>query len=137
MSYQTPKKSSRDDSLSLCNHEEVHNVNICAVCLSPVKRKGKGNEKDKDEDEDEDEGEVIVETRCKHIFHLKCLAEVKERKPECPCCRGLLTPLPKHCVLGGYYQSFESRNAVREAATRGRNAVRLVVIRVIESKINL
>lgn len=116
-------------------------MDMCGVCLSPLKSCSS-----------------IVETRCKHKFHDKCLLKVKERKAECPSCRHPLTPLTaaESTELLGFsldespipsrrppprelqrwlpsqttfHQPTSSRSAdIVLAATRGRNAVRYVLI---------
>ena len=54
--------------------------NVCAVCLSPMLSSSRSTK-------------LIVETRCKHLFHDSCLQLTKQRKAVCPCCRGPVTPL--------------------------------------------
>ena len=54
--------------------------NVCAVCLSPMLSSSRSSK-------------LIVETRCKHLFHDSCLQLTKQRKAVCPCCRGPVTPL--------------------------------------------
>ena len=54
--------------------------NVCAVCLSPMLSSSRSSK-------------LIVETRCKHLFHDSCLQLTKQRKAVCPCCRTPVTPL--------------------------------------------
>lgn len=54
--------------------------NVCAVCLSPMSSSSRSSK-------------LIVETRCKHLFHDSCLQLTKQRKAVCPYCRGPVTPL--------------------------------------------
>jgi hypothetical protein len=46
----------------------------CGVCLSPLP------------------SAAVLETRCRHVFHYRCLLEAKRRKAQCPTCRCALTP---------------------------------------------
>lgn len=70
----------------------------------------------------------------KHHFHKECLKRCKDVKAECPLCRTALTPPPRNVSIfmvgvAGYEQSAADRNTVISAATRGRNAVRLALLR--------
>lgn len=39
------------------------------------------------------DSENVILTRCKHHFHETCLLQAKERRSDCPLCRGALTPV--------------------------------------------
>jgi len=98
-------ESSNLDEVDLEN--TIDNTSLCAVCLSPLCKI------------------VVVETKCKHVFHQQCLEEAKARIAKCPLCRTELSP-------SNIPNSFISRNmreSVVAAAQRGRNAVRLAMLR--------
>jgi hypothetical protein len=39
---------------------------------------------------DEEQGNLFTIPKCKHTFHLSCIAEWKKQSKKCPCCRGML-----------------------------------------------
>ena len=74
-------------------------------------------------------GRSVTKTRCGHLFHKRCLLEVKIRKAECPNCRCELTPVSNPQTVpaaleAASLQPSSLRDAVIHAAMRGRNAVR-------------
>ena len=71
----------------------------------------------------------LTKTKCGHLFHKRCLLEVKIRKPECPNCRCALTPVsnPQTVPAALSTQSLQPssmRDAVVHASIRARNAVK-------------
>ena len=91
---------------------------------------------------DDDLNDSVVVTSCNHKFHKSCLHRVKTTcNLACPVCRGKLSP-PSRVVLSSnnsssnvieyqyqyavpyQYTNQASRNAIVNAAQRGRNAVR-------------
>jgi hypothetical protein len=98
----------------------------CAICLSPLNRID--NE--------------LSETKCRHLFHMSCLHEMKSRNMlNCPVCRQRLTPphysklppptasLSEEPVRGVNYEHLTSttQHQIVQAAQRGRNAVRSAI----------
>lgn len=83
------------------NHAKHQHITdeICSVCLSPFAipcNTLKTIDFDEDADtgiEDMPETQLRVVTKCHHVFHAKCLNQVKSRKAECPNCRCVLTPI--------------------------------------------
>jgi len=69
-------------------------ADVCPICLEDLHHdRGVGVISTNEESE-------FVETRCKHVFHKKCLLAAKlQHKSECPCCRSLLTPPPTSAFL--------------------------------------
>lgn len=90
----------------------------CCVCLCPLESVYDNSDPD----------EIVVETRCKHLFHENCLIEVKNRKPtspSCPLCRFKLTPIQRlQSEKPNDHLIDNSRAAIVDAAVRSRNAVR-------------
>jgi hypothetical protein len=56
----------------------------CGVCLSPLPPRRGGSAPPP--------SAAVLETRCRHVFHYRCLLEAKRRKAQCPTCRCALTP---------------------------------------------
>ncbi len=101
-------ENQESDSLDTFNLENtIDNTGICAVCLSPLCKI------------------VVVETKCKHVFHQQCLEEAKSRIAKCPLCRSELSPT----TIPNNFISRNMRESVIAAAQRGRNAVRLAILR--------
>ena len=69
-------------------------ADVCPICLEELHC-------DRDECASSSSAEPdFIETRCKHVFHKKCLLAAKlQHKSECPCCRNLLTPPPTSAFL--------------------------------------
>ena len=60
-------ENQESDNLDTFNLENIiDNTGICAVCLSPLCKI------------------IVVETKCKHVFHQQCLEEAKSRIAKCP-----------------------------------------------------
>lgn len=133
----TPRKSSDTE-------------NLCSICLSPLFRRKLGSGLPVGDNSNSNSGclnhcemiaeKSIAETKCKvhfknfqsfliynnillqHQFHTSCLKDVKERRPECPLCRALLTPCTGS--INRVFVENSTRMAIVQAASRGRNAVR-------------
>ena len=105
------QESDNFDTFNLEN--TIDNTGICAVCLSPLCKI------------------IVVETKCKHVFHQQCLEEAKSRIAKCPLCRTELSPT----TIPNNFISRNMRESVVAAAQRGRNAVRLAILR--NSRVNI
>ena len=81
----------------------------------------------------------VIKTKCGHYFHKRCLLETKMRKANCPNCRAPLTPVTNPITVATAIQreelfSSSISDAVIHASHRGRNAVRLALLRQEEEQ---
>lgn len=121
----TPQKETSDLSCGgdVCKNivdEDFLSNSDCAICLISFEDDGKSD---------------VSTTRCKHKFHTNCLLQSKLKgKIECPMCRSKLTPPHRSVIERIIETSTETsgdlrRETIVQASRRGREAVRLALIR--------
>ena len=49
---------------------DIHDSPECSICLEPY-----------------NVGETLTQLNCNHIYHLQCISDWLQRKPNCPLCR--------------------------------------------------